>query len=48
MPKIDVAAEIDSEDIKDDIQDYYEPEDIFDEDRLKRWAEDNGYVPEEV
>lgn len=29
------------------IADNFEPEDIFEEDVMKQWAEDNGYIKEE-
>ena len=29
------------------IADNFEPEDIFEEDILKQWAEDNGYIKED-
>lgn len=29
------------------IVDNFEPEDIFEEDVMKQWAEDNGYIKEE-
>ena len=32
------------EQIIEHISDYFEPEDIFDEEALQQWAEDNGFV----
>ena len=46
MTMTKVEAEIDLGDIKDEIQEWYDPADIFDEDRLIKWAEDNGYKQE--
>jgi hypothetical protein len=35
---------IDNEEIFDYINDYFYPEDVFSEEKLKIWAEENGYI----
>jgi len=49
MPGFSVegTCEIDLDDVKEAIQQNYNPEEIFDKDELSSWAEGNGFVREE-
>ena len=40
----DLLASIDMEDIKDFVRNNKLPDELFDENELEKWAEDNGYV----
>jgi hypothetical protein len=44
LTQIDANRILDN--IIDEIKVYYSPEDVFDEDAISKWAEDNGYVKE--
>ncbi len=41
-----IRLALDPDYVIDQVKEYFNPEDVFDEDQLKSWAEDNGYTLE--
>jgi len=46
-PQFKPEIEIDGSEVATWVQANYEPEDVFPENELRRWAEANGYVEKE-
>jgi len=45
--EVNCNVDVDLDDVKDNIKTYYDPQDIFGDDELSKWAENNGFVKEE-